>query len=110
MTPESLAIYVGAVLGRTGPRVIVGRSAEKACWQDQGFDVREDVETYHFDNGVILRRTVEQDDFPAELACAECWITYEVLSHGTTGIEVSPARKVFDNACREGFWLAYHTD
>ena len=47
-------------------------------------------------------------DFPAALACAECWITYEVLASAPEN-PIHPARQVFENACRESFWLAYHS-
>lgn len=74
---------------------------------DQGFEVSKEETIYRFDNGVAIRRCVEQDQFPTELACAECWICYEVVE--PVPVAVSPARKTFENACREAFWLKYHT-
>ncbi|MBV8045860.1 MAG: hypothetical protein JO171_01800 [Paludibacterium sp.] len=76
------------------------------AWRDQGFDVERETASYRFDDGVVIRRTVERDRFPSELACAECWITYEVLTQGAE--TVIPANKTFGNACRETFWLRYH--
>lgn len=105
---KSLSTYVAVIHRRTGPLAISGETVEESRWRDQGFEVRKEVATYRFDNGAVIRRTVEQDDFPSEAACAECWITYEVLSNGAAGVAIEPTRKVFENACREAFWLAYY--
>jgi hypothetical protein len=106
---EKLCAYVAAIHCRQSPVAISGRTVEKSSWDDQGFVVSKEVIDYQFENGVVIRRTVEQDNFPGEMACAECWITYEVRSTGPSPNGISPARKVFENACRESFWLAYHT-
>lgn len=105
---ENLFTYAGAILQRTASSAIVGRSVETSSWLDQGFEVRREATTYRFDNGVAILRTVEQDAFPGTAACAECWISYEVLSDGRLDNPVSPRRKTFENACRESFWLSYH--
>jgi hypothetical protein len=97
-----LAYYVRAIVeGGLAPV-----SNQREQWHDQGFDVERSVAEYRFDDGVAIRRTIEQDQFPSELACAECWITYTVLTHG--GEAVAPARKSFANTCREAYWLRYH--
>lgn len=106
---DRLATYVGAIHRQAVSPSIASETVEKSCWLDQGFEVCKEVATYRFDNGVVVRRTLEQDSFPSAAACAECWITYEVIATGEAGITVTPARKVFENACRESFWLAYHT-
>lgn len=104
-----LSSYVAAIHRRPGSPAIAARSTAASCWQDQGFEVSKQVTDYRFENGVVVRRTVEQDDFPSEAACAEVWITYEVISNGNIAADITPARKVFENACREAFWLSYHT-
>lgn len=101
--------YVATIHGRPGASAIADMSTATSSWQDQGFEVSKEVTDYRFENGVVVRRTVEQDDFPSEAACAEVWITYEVVSNGNIAAAVTPARKVFENACRESFWLSYHT-
>jgi hypothetical protein len=106
---ESLSAYVAAIHRQASPHAICEQSVETSSWQDQGFEVRKEVCRYCFDNGVVILRTVEQDNFPSDAVCAECWITYEVLSVGNVVASISPARKTFDNLCRESFWLAYHT-
>ena len=70
--------------------------------------MRREVATWQFADGAVIRRTVEEDDFPAALACAECWITYEVLASAPEN-PIHPACQVFENVCRESFWLAYHS-
>lgn len=105
-----LSTYVGAILGQAGAVRIVSREQGEECWQDQGFSVSKQIWLYGFDNGVLIRRTVEQDDFPCGQACAECWICYEVLSPGSLESPPRPARQTFSNACREAFWLKYHQD
>ncbi len=106
---KKLSTYVSAIHRHTAPVTVLSVAEEKSCYQDQGFDVYKSVTTFHFDNGVVVRRTIEKDEFPCELACAECWITYEVVSGGEVGADISPHRQVFENACRESFWLRYHT-
>jgi hypothetical protein len=106
---QKLAEYIAAMLGRTSSQSVIDRVASTSAWQEPGFAVSIEVADYRFENGVVIRRTVEQDDQPSEQACAECWITYEVIDHGSVATGISPARVVFQNACRESFWLAYHT-
>lgn len=106
---EKLSTYVAAIHQQASPLSISGKTVEKSSWQDQGFEVSKEITDYHFDNGAVIRRTVEQDNFPNEAACVECWITYEVISSGDTVAGINPPRKIFENACREAFWLAYHT-
>ena len=107
---EQLVSYVSAIHGLGSPVRIRRRERTAERWEDQGFEVRKEITTYLFDNGVVIRRTVEQDDFPSDLACAECWICYEVLSPGSLESPPRPARQTFSNACREAFWLKYHQD
>jgi hypothetical protein len=106
---KKLATYVAAIHRQASPLTISHEEVERTSWPDQGFEVTKEVTDYHFDNGAVIRRTVEQDNFPSDAACAECWISYEVRSAGNVVADISPARKVFENACRESFWLAYHT-
>jgi len=106
---ENLSIYIAAIHHRASPFAISDMTTTKSSWQDQGFEVSKEVTDYRFENGVVIRRTVEQDNFPSEAACAEIWIIYEVISKGSVEGNISPARQVFENACREAFWLSYHT-
>ncbi|NTV10400.1 MAG: hypothetical protein HGA47_06445 [Zoogloea sp.] len=106
---NQLFTYAAAIHRQPAPLAIVHQTVERTSWQDQGFTVLKEVTDYYFDNDAVVRRTVEQDDFPSEAACAECWITYEVIAHGKVAAGICPARQVFGNACREAFWLAYHT-
>lgn len=105
-----LSTYVGAILHRQGAPAFSSHREEHSSEQDQGIEVRREVVCYRFGNGVVIRRTVEQDDFPSALACAECWITYEVVASGDVEGGVRPVRKRFENSCREAFWQAYHAD
>lgn len=105
-----LASYVSAIHQLSSPVSIVSRTTDSDSWLDQGFTVSKELTTYHFDNGVVIRRSVEQDSFPSTLSCAECWISYEVLANGDLPLPLSPARQAFENTCRESFWLAYHRD
>jgi hypothetical protein len=106
---ERLSTYVAAIHRQASPITISDETVEKSSWQDQGFDVSKEVTEYRFDNGVVIRRTVEEDNVPSEAACSEVWITYEVISTGHLVADISPSRQVFENACRESFWLKYHT-
>lgn len=106
---EKLSTYVAAILGEASPLAISDMTVERSSWQEEGFEVSKELTNYRFENGIVIRRTVEQDNVPSEAACAEIWITYEVISKGNVAADISPARKVFENTCRESFWLSCHT-
>jgi hypothetical protein len=82
-------------------------TVQRESWLDQGFEVLKEDVIYVFNNGVKISRTMEQDLFPAELACAECFISYKVLD--AAGLPLLPARQNFANTCREAFWIKYHS-
>lgn len=106
---ETLSPYVAAILKQSSLHAIADETVvERQSWTDQGFEVTKEVTRYVFNDGAVIERAVEQDSFPSELACAECWITYRVIASSNDGREIRPASKTFDNACREAFWLAYH--
>ena len=106
---DKLATYVSAIHGEPSAVAIVDHKVTQDSWLDQGFKVDRVETVYSFDNGVVIRHVVEQDQFPSDLACAECWISYEVIRQGSGNL-VSPSKKSFDNACRETFWLKYHSE
>jgi len=105
---DHLAIYVAAVFGKDSRVVVVREQAEEVSWAEADCTVNRWTRTYWFDNGVVLQRVLEQDDFPSGLACAESIIDYEILSCGIVTDGIQPMRKSFDNMCRESFWLTYH--
>lgn len=106
---KNLSTYVGAIFQQESLVAIERLLTEKSSWQEHGFHVYKEVVTYYFNNGVIVRRTLEQDNFPCQAACAECWITYEVPSNGISPFEILPSHKTFDSTCRESFWLKMHS-
>ncbi|WP_434629794.1 hypothetical protein [Chromobacterium sp. CV08] len=106
---EPLAGYARAIMGGAGADRVVAREESRSSWREQDCEVTLRECVYRFDNGVTIRRSVEVDDYPSELACAECWISYEVLALGASP-GIAPPRKSFDNGCREAFWLRYHSD
>jgi hypothetical protein len=106
---HALYLYVNAIHGHATPVAIVRRESTVETWQDQDCKVTKTTTIYWFENGAIIRQSIEQDDFPSETACAESWIDYSVIAHGRDDNVISPAHKVFDNACRESFWLKYHS-
>ncbi|HEY8099218.1 MAG TPA: hypothetical protein VIF82_00545 [Burkholderiaceae bacterium] len=106
---NDLASYASAILQEANRASILRRETTNENWWDQGFEVHKEQTTYWFADGTVIRRTVEQDTFPDDLACAESWITYEVVQNGTPHAAIEPMRKTFDNSCREAFWMRFHT-
>lgn len=104
---KQLAQYVNAIVNPGHEPAPSSHLVEKTSWEDQGFEVTKEIKLHSFADGVVIRCTIEQDNFPSELACAECWITYEVVSNGSGGA-INPSRKVFENECRQAFWLSYY--
>lgn len=106
---DKLVSYVSAILGQPSPVSIRQCSVRHESWHDQGVEVQREEALYVFDNGAVVRRATERDRAPdAGLACAEEWIDYEVVEHPPRH-PVQPRRQGFDNACREAFWLRYHS-
>ncbi|MDR3481461.1 MAG: hypothetical protein P4L91_12200 [Burkholderiaceae bacterium] len=106
---NNLAIYASTILQETNRVSIMRQETIKESWPDQGFEVRNEQTTYWFEDGAVIRRTVEQDTFPDDLACTESWITYEVIMDSQSQGVIEPLRKTFDNHCREAFWTRFHT-
>lgn len=104
---SSLASYVKAIHAFPDGQGVVLESEQRTSWPDQGFEVVRETRVFRFADGVRIEQEVEQDDFPSGLACAECWIRYEVLTDA--GFAIEPPKKTFDNHCREAYWLAWHT-
>jgi hypothetical protein len=104
---QALADYVQSIHADKGSLRIAEQTSKQERWTDQGFEVTREVADFRFEDGVVIRRTTEQDQFPTELACAECWIEYRVIE--SAGRTICPQHKQFDNHCREAWWLRYHT-
>ncbi|WP_417069807.1 hypothetical protein [Niveibacterium terrae] len=105
----SLASYVKLIHDFPDAQGVALESEQRTSWPDQGFEVIREARIFRFEDGARIAQIVEQDDFPSGLACAECWISYEVLSAPDSGVAVDPPKKTFDNHCRESYWLAWHT-
>lgn len=103
---DHLVNYVNAILDAPSPRRARLDSSSRDSWTDQGYMVTAEQRTYVFDDGAMIKRMTEQDDYPAEAACAECWIRYEVIRQPATGT-IHPGHISFNNACREAFWRRY---
>lgn len=104
--PEKLVSYVQAILNAPDRQIITASETQRSGWLDQGFEVTQELTVYHFCNGVVIQRSIEQDNFPDDAACAECWISYEVLVDAN--LNISPPKQSFSNRCRESFWVKYH--
>ena len=102
-----LVEYINAMHGAPSAATIIDTQSDLQSWLDQGYEVTRQEITCTFENSVVIRRLLEQDQFPADLACAECWISYEVLQQPSSTTPITPTRISFDNACREQFWRRY---
>ncbi|NBF11889.1 hypothetical protein [Pseudomonas sp. Fl4BN1] len=106
---DHLANYVSAILGLSSSRIGSLEKSNQETWLDQGFTVTAEEKTYAFDDGALIKRLAEQDNFPSDAVCAECWISYEVVRQPLDKM-VSPSHISFNNACREAYWLRYFSD
>ncbi|MBU2712650.1 hypothetical protein [Zooshikella harenae] len=97
-----------AIHGQKTPVLVVKQFERKNSYLDEGIEMREVETTYYFDNGVIIKNTIEQDDIPSENRCPECWISYSVID--TAGINIQPLNKLFHNHSQEQFWLKMHSN
>ncbi|MCU7647078.1 hypothetical protein [Pseudomonas piscis] len=104
--PDHLVNYVNAIQGAASARTAQLESSSQDSWSEQDCTVTAEQQTFAFDDGALIKRLVEQDDYPSDLACAECWITYEVVRQPGDKT-ISPAHVSFNNACREAYWQRY---
>ncbi len=80
-------------------------------WNEDEVEVTQEISTYHFTNGAVIKRVVEQNHEPVELEnCAEGWIMYMVMQQNQTLPDIRPKRIQFNSSCREAFWLRYFRD
>lgn len=105
---DELATYVSAILGLPSPVAIQKHERTLDSWWDQGVEVEREEAVYVFDNGAVVRWSMELDQPTSTLVCADCWIDCEVIEHPPRH-RISPKRKGFDNTCRESFRLKYHS-
>ncbi|EDZ99222.1 conserved hypothetical protein [Burkholderia sp. H160] len=105
---NKLVSYVSSIHGLSGPVTIVRQDVSTETWREQDIEVHKQEITFVFDNGAVIRRSIEWDQVSSDALCAECWIDYEVIQH-PTGLSIDPPSQRFDNVCRETFWLRYHT-
>ncbi len=103
-----LVHYVNAIHGASTDIAVTQSSSTTEHWLDQDYQVSRTDTTYQFSDGAHIHCQIDQDDFPAELACAECWICYTVIQH-PEGSPIQPSRIQFDNSCRESWWRTYHS-
>jgi len=99
-----LSTYLKAIRGSSTTVSVADRGIDSTSYLDNGVQVTLTETLFRFNNGVVVKHTVESDDSsPAGPYCHECWITYEVIEN--CGHEIFPQRKIFASACREAFWL-----
>lgn len=100
---HTLFTYIKAIHDQPTSAIIVNESVKTNSYTEDGVEICEQEKIYSFHNGVIIRYLSEQDNAPSELACAECWISYEVLD--ARQLPIKPLRKSFHNHCQESFWM-----
>ncbi|TDN70786.1 hypothetical protein [Paraburkholderia sp. BL10I2N1] len=105
---DKLVSYVNSIHGLPSPVAIVHRDVSHENWHDQEIEVSKEDAVYVFDNGAVIRRSIEWDRVTSDLICPECWIDYKVVK-SPPGTTIKPAAQSFNNACRETFWLRYYT-
>ena len=99
-----LSTYLKAIRGFSASVSVADREIDSTSYWDNGVQVTQTETLFRFNNGVVVKHTVESDESsPAGPYCQECWITYEVIEN--CGREISPQRKIFTSTCREAFWL-----
>lgn len=100
---NNLSSYIHCIQNQASTLSICQQSTEHNSYLDDGIEITELQSLYHFENGVVIRHNVEQDNALSDQACQECWISYEVVEQGEQ--RVRPASKTFYNACQQNFWL-----
>lgn len=104
---NELYFYVAAILGDNQYLTIVDRQVtDEVTEAGQGEQTYSVEQTVTFANGVVIHQSVERivEAEPNEVTCAECWISYRVLSE-PEALQVTPKSKHFINTCQQTFWL-----
>ncbi|MFV0576605.1 MAG: hypothetical protein ACK5NC_14485 [Vibrio sp.] len=102
---ENLFTYIQAIKEDTSKVSILDRVESTASFEQDGIITDTYELTVRFDNGVLLRKTTEQDQLDdSDSICAECWISYELIE-SPENLNIRPRKKTFINTCQEAFWL-----
>ncbi|MBV1841303.1 hypothetical protein [Photobacterium ganghwense] len=102
---ENLSSYILAIHQPDARFAITNAVSHTRMEKEADIEVEEQETVYTFENGVVIRYTLENSTELTEQSCDECWVTYEVLDNLNL---VSPKRKTFYNRCQETFWLETH--
>ncbi|MDW6002250.1 hypothetical protein [Vibrio mangrovi] len=102
---NQLFTYISAIRQESGA-LIAGQQLYQDVTEEDGVLVENSELIVTFHNGVIMKQSIESEhqEEPTDLACAECWISYEIISE-PEGLRITPKRKTFINTCQEAFWL-----
>lgn len=81
------------------------RLLEKTQQQDNLTQVMALIQTWLFNDGVIVKCTeeIEIEHYDNDAQCPEHWITWEIVESKSQLI--SPYKKEFFNLCQQRFWL-----
>eukprot|EP00764_Aduncisulcus_paluster_P010825 gnl/Carplike_NY0171/3894_a5253_395.p1 GENE.gnl/Carplike_NY0171/3894_a5253_395~~gnl/Carplike_NY0171/3894_a5253_395.p1 ORF type:complete len:114 (+),score=5.49 gnl/Carplike_NY0171/3894_a5253_395:28-369(+) len=103
---NDLYLYVSLIKNSNSDSFVVDRTSTGDVSEADGVLTEYIEQTVTFENGVIIKQCVEfeQGEVAPDVVCAECWISYEVLSE-PSGLDIWPKRKSFVNQCQEAFWL-----
>jgi len=103
---NNLSTYVSAIKNGSRDGFIVSSDYVDLSYQDEEISVECSECYFHFSNGAVIKQTLEQDmdESPADVVCAECWISYQVVS-APDDLSIRPQTKSFINRCQESFWL-----
>ncbi len=76
-------------------------------YQENDTEVHVTTQIYHFADGTIIEKSIEQDQLIVEVeSCIERWIQYKVLQQ-PENCQIIPSRIEFNSACRESHWITY---
>jgi hypothetical protein len=103
---SNLCTYVSAINSELPNELIVEKALSEESFEENGILTENSELVVIFSNGVTIKQSVELDSniIVPGMACAECWISYEVISEPKE-IDISPKQKSFTNKCQESFWL-----
>lgn len=101
---NNLSTYVSTIKNTSESEFVVKRSVNEESIEEDGIVTKHSEEVITFKNGVVTKQSIENEIGAAdlEMACEECFITYEVLSE-PVGYCIKPKRKNFINNCQERF-------
>lgn len=104
---DALFHYIQAINAHDSGALISESQVSHEQSEDEWSTMVRTTQTVRFANGAVVQKIQETEQAVSpnpDVVCADCWLSYEVLSDPDEG-QIRPRQKQFSNLCQQAFWL-----